>query len=427
MTSPRAENLDHAQILRARVEVLEAERLDLLGELEDAYERLGVTVQQARQESDLLYREITERTHRLERRASGMQALSTVTRVVGASLQTDALCTTLVEQALLLLPEVHAAALFIPSEHGSLALCAARGVMPSAAAGALARLSHGQLAQITAREKPLIVYDLERPGPWGALRIDDSTGCVAVLTLKSNDGPASLLLLGSTHADAFDAEHESLLHTFGQHAAIALANAQNFTRLETMLAGVFMSLAGALEAKDVYTDGHSSRVAQYAVRIARDMDLGESDVQDIQHAALIHDIGKIGIGAEILHKCGALTDNEWEKMRIHPLLGASIIGSISPLAAAVPGVRLHHERWDGSGYPDGLRGEQIPLMARILGVADAYDALTTDRAYRPATTPALALAELRFGAGTHFDPAVVEALEHCFADIVIPQPGRNAA
>lgn len=427
MTPSSAEDLDHTRVLRARVETLEAERLELLGELEDAYERLGVTVQQARQESDVLYREITERTARLERRTAGMAALSSVTRVVGAHLQWAGLSVALVEQALLLLPEVHAAALYIPSELGSLELSAVRGVMPSAAAAVLSRLSHGQVAQISAREKPLIVYDLDRPGPWGALRFDDGTGSIAVLTLKSPDQAASLLMLGSTHPDALDADRESLLHAFGQHAATALANAHRFTRLETMLAGVFMSLAGALEAKDVYTDGHSSRVAAYAVRIARDMELSESEVQDIQHAALIHDIGKIGIGAETLHKCGALSDQEWEQMRIHPLLGASIIGSISTLAAAVPGVRLHHERWDGTGYPEGLRGEQIPLMARILAVADAYDALTTDRAYRPAVPPAAALAELHFSAGTHFDPQVVEAMRRCVAETIAPHTGRNAA
>ncbi len=427
MTPPDVRHLDAAQILRQRVEALETERLELLGELEDAYERLGLAVQQARQESEVLYREVNDRTARLERRAAGMSALSAVTCALGSSLDPSALYTAIVDHALELAQEIHAAALFVAGDGSGLALRAVRGVLPSSAASVLGRLSHAQLAQIAAREKPLIVYDMERPGPWGGIRLDDAMGCGAVLTLKPRDGAPALLVLGSAQADAFDAEHEPLFHAYAQHAAMTLSNAQSVAQLEKMLAGVLMSLATALEAKDAYTDGHSMRVAQYAVRIAHEMALPESDIETLHRAALIHDIGKIGIGAEILHKCGALSDGEWEKMRIHPLLGASIIGSIATLAATVPGVRSHHERWDGSGYPDGLAHEQIPLIARVLAVADAYDSLTTDRAYRPAVAPAAAIQEVKRGAGTHFDPAVVGALERSFADITAPQAGRTAA
>lgn len=427
MTPPTAESLDPVHILRARVEALEAERLDLLGDLEDAYERLGLAVNQARQESEVLYREVTERTTRLERRAESLVTLAAATRGLNATLDLDTLFDTLADQALALAPEVHSVALYVAGDTGGLQLRAARGVLPSAATAMLERLTHGQIAQLSAREKPMIVYDLDRPGPWGALRADDATGSAVVLTLKPREASAALLYLGSTQADAFDAEHEPLLHAFGQHAAAALANAQTYTRMEKMLAGVLMSLASALEAKDAYTDGHSARVAGYAVRIGQEMRLSDDDLQQLHYAALIHDIGKIGIGAEILHKCGALSDGEWEKMRIHPLLGASIIGSIGTLAGAVPGVRSHHERWDGSGYPDGLAGETIPLMARVLSLADAYDSLTTDRAYRPAAAPEAALQELRRGAGTQFDPTVVEAMARCFAEIASPQTGRNAA
>jgi putative nucleotidyltransferase with HDIG domain len=174
--------------------------------------------------------------------------------------------------------------------------------------------------------------------------------------------------------------------------------------------GAIRALAAALDARDPYTAGHSERVSALAVAIGKVLDLPEPDLDTLRLGALLHDIGKIGVPDEILGKPTALTTAEFELIRAHPVIGARILRSIPFLAAHLPIVELHHERPDGRGYPYGLRGEAIPLAARIVHVADAYDAMTSARAYRSGRLPHEALAELQRGLGTDFDGVSVQAL-----------------
>jgi putative nucleotidyltransferase with HDIG domain len=174
--------------------------------------------------------------------------------------------------------------------------------------------------------------------------------------------------------------------------------------------GAIRGLAAALDARDPYTAGHSERVSALSVLTARHMKLPEADVDVIRLGALLHDIGKIGVTDEVLRKPGALTAEEYEQIKRHPALGAHILRQVPFLAAHLPIVELHHERPDGRGYPFGLRGDAIPLAARIVHVADAFDAMTSARAYRPARGPSFAVEELQRGSGAEFDPASVEAL-----------------
>ena len=174
--------------------------------------------------------------------------------------------------------------------------------------------------------------------------------------------------------------------------------------------GAIRALAAALDARDPYTAGHSDRVSALSVIIGRQMHLGEVDLEVLRLGALLHDIGKIGLNDEILGKRGALTAEEFEQIKRHPVLGARILRQVAFLEPHLPIVELHHESPDGRGYPFGLRGDDIPLAARIVHVADAYDAMTSARAYRPAREPSEACTELQRYSGTQFDPACVEAL-----------------
>jgi len=149
-------------------------------------------------------------------------------------------------------------------------------------------------------------------------------------------------------------------------------------------------------------------LATWAQAVARALACSEEEVQRVYWGALLHDIGKIGVPDEILRKAGPLTDEEWELMKRHPELGAEIVAPVENLVDVAPIIRSHQEKYDGSGYPDGLRGEEIPLGARILAVVDAYGAMTDERVYRKARSPEDAVAELRRCAGTHFDPEIVE-------------------
>jgi hypothetical protein len=170
------------------------------------------------------------------------------------------------------------------------------------------------------------------------------------------------------------------------------------------------ALASAIDASDPHTRGHSERVTKYSIAIAREMGLSELRVQTIEYAGLLHDMGKIGIQHDILLKPGALSEEEWKLMREHPATGARIVSDLHFLKGAKGVVRFHHERYDGTGYPDGLCGEEIPLEARIVKVADAFDAMRSNRPYRRALSLPDALEELRRGRGTEFDPRVVDAL-----------------
>lgn len=170
------------------------------------------------------------------------------------------------------------------------------------------------------------------------------------------------------------------------------------------------TLAAAIDAKDPYTRGHSERVSSYSMAIARHLGLQQDQVFRIRIAAILHDVGKLGIRESILNKPGGLTEEEFAIMKRHPEIGAQIMAPIRMLKDIIPGIRNHHETWDGRGYPDGLSGEEIPLVARIVGVADTFDAMTTTRPYQKAMTLEFVLAKIRGMAGTRYDPQIIDAL-----------------
>lgn len=180
---------------------------------------------------------------------------------------------------------------------------------------------------------------------------------------------------------------------------------------EQLLEEIILAFSKAIDAKSHWTMGHSERVARYSVEIAREMALGRKTIDDLRTAALLHDLGKIGTYDEILDKPTKLTPQEFELVKKHPIKGIDILGPIKKMEAILPVIIHHHERWDGTGYPDGLEGEQIPLSARILSVADAYDSMIATRPYRPSLGSNMAIAELNRLAGAQFDAEVVAALE----------------
>ena len=168
------------------------------------------------------------------------------------------------------------------------------------------------------------------------------------------------------------------------------------------------ALMRALDAKDHYTSGHSQRVVKLAMLMAEKLELGPDDKFTLMLAAYLHDIGKIGIPDQILNKADSLEDYEFRKAKDHPIVGSQIIGEIEELSEVASIVRHHHERYDGRGYPDGLKGEAIPFFSRLLAIIDAYEALVSDRVYRKGVGPADALEEIRKNAGTQFDPQLVD-------------------
>jgi HD-GYP domain-containing protein (c-di-GMP phosphodiesterase class II) len=188
-------------------------------------------------------------------------------------------------------------------------------------------------------------------------------------------------------------------------------------------------LAAAIDAKDPYTRGHSERVARYSIAIGKNLSLPAKEMQNLRISALLHDVGKIGIDDRILRKPGALSDDEFDVMKQHPAKGAAIMSGVAQLIDCIPGMKYHHEKWSGGGYPDNLEGEAIPMQARIVAIADTFDAMTTNRPYQKAMELGYVVEKIKSFAGTRFDPRVVDAFAQAVkrGDIVIEEQVRGAA
>jgi HD-GYP domain-containing protein (c-di-GMP phosphodiesterase class II) len=209
--------------------------------------------------------------------------------------------------------------------------------------------------------------------------------------------------------EELESDEVEVVKAIAAQASMAIENAALYEDIERSYFSTVKALAKAIEVKDPYTHGHSERVTEYALLIADFMKLDERDKQKLKYAATLHDIGKIGIAGRVLNKPGALTEEEYTHVKTHPLLGDSIIEPVEFLQGPRPIILHHHEHFDGSGYPQGLGGKGIPLCARILSVADAFEAMRSDRPYRKALPLLAAMQELRRNAGSQFDPEVVEA------------------
>lgn len=205
----------------------------------------------------------------------------------------------------------------------------------------------------------------------------------------------------------FSKQDLEIFGLFADLAAVALQNARLYERQKRLFHQSIRALVAAVDARDPYTAGHSERVARYVQWMTEAMGLSVEEQRTFVLSALLHDIGKISIPDRILKKGGRLTPEEFQVIKSHPEEGVKILQHVTDLKDVIPGVLHHHERWDGRGYPHGLRGEEIPLVARIISLADTYDALTTDRPYRRGLSSDKALQILHHDANSHFDPSLV--------------------
>jgi putative nucleotidyltransferase with HDIG domain len=221
--------------------------------------------------------------------------------------------------------------------------------------------------------------------------------------------------LGVLHLDRgplqkpFNRNDFFLADAIAANVSAGIESAQLVKQQADLFIQTVTALARAVELRDSYTGSHTQRVTDYALLLAEELHLPAEEVRWLRIGTPLHDIGKIGIEDSILRKPGLLTKAEFEQMKSHTVKGAEMVSAIPQLAPLIPIIRHHHERWDGQGYPDGLAGEQIPLLARIVAVADAFDAMSSERPYRRALSPQDAFAEILARAGTHFDPRCAQA------------------
>jgi HD-GYP domain-containing protein (c-di-GMP phosphodiesterase class II) len=238
-------------------------------------------------------------------------------------------------------------------------------------------------------------------------------GFSAWLIALNKMGKGGARSAGAPSPAPFRTSDAALLSPFVNMLDMHCRAAGKFDEIRSLLVGLARSMTAAIDAKDAYTAGHSERVARLAVEIGQELGLPDEQLSDAYLAGLLHDVGKIGIREAVLCKPGKFTAEEYDHIKQHVTIGYHILQDLDPIRHLLPGVLYHHERFDGKGYPDGLAGEKIPALPRLLAVADGFDAMNSNRPYRPALPHAQLFAELTRGAGTHWDPEIVAAALRC--------------
>ncbi len=257
--------------------------------------------------------------------------------------------------------------------------------------------------------QPVILDDSHSMGPVLAPLAAQLGTNLLVVPLTRGDRPLGVLF-GSDRLDGqpLSSVDAKLCASLCNTLSIFLDNAMLYEDARAMFLGVLHALTAAIDAKDTYTYGHSERVALLSRMLAQAAGLDDHTVERVYLAGLLHDVGKIGVPETVLCKPGRLTEQEFQIITTHPAIGANIVGDIPQMQDLIPGVLYHHERWDGCGYPEKRAGEDIPIFGRLIGLADAFDAMSTNRTYRSALNPQQVLAEIRRHAGKQFDPTLAE-------------------
>lgn len=283
------------------------------------------------------------------------------------------------------------------------------------------RLKRGQgvAGWVSEHSEAVIINDVQNDERFykGA---DDTSGFVTksmiCVPIKTKEKFIGVLQAINKKSPPFNASDLELLTALSNQISVAIENARLYDELQETFYETIHALADTLDKRDPYTSGHTKRVNNYSVATGRMLGLSPAELRELRLSALLHDIGKIGIRDSVLLKQDKLSDDEFSLVKMHVVFGAEILSHVRQLKSIVPGVKYHHEKSDGTGYPDGIRDGEIPLAARIIAVADTFDAMTTDRPYRKGLSVDAAFSELKKYAGIQFDPAVVEAFFRAYKE-----------
>ncbi|MFC1799945.1 HD domain-containing phosphohydrolase [Candidatus Eisenbacteria bacterium] len=271
-------------------------------------------------------------------------------------------------------------------------------------------MSHASFGRVALEAStPTVIDDIASAGfTFPAYVSREGFKSLVAVPLRSGKREMGIVTIYLKEAAPVSAEALAIVSIVASVTAAAVEHSQLVRRMETNYFSTVEALAAAIEAKDPYTRGHSKRVTQFAIVLAERFGVSDTELRTLQYGATLHDIGKIGIDEKILNKPGKLTPEEFEVIKHHPAIGEHIIERVDFLQGARPVVRSHHERFDGTGYPDGLRDEEIPFLARVCCVVDFYDALTSDRPYRPAFSVDTTIQYITEGIGSMFDPVIAK-------------------
>ena len=342
------------------------------------------------------------------RRRYESEILRTATSSLVSSLDINEVLNAILEN-LQKVVEYDSATLFLYQEN-NLVIAAARG-LPDVQ-GAIGKVfpANGPLfVRASTWRNPIVVRDVHDDiGFTGWAGTNYVRGWMGI-SLFAHDELVGYLTVDSRKVDAYQSQDAILAQTFANHAALAIEHARLYENIRSSFLQTALALANAIEARDQYTGDHSQRLASLAEKTGRRLGMTGQELEDLRWAGILHDVGKIGVPDAILRKPGPLDADEWKIMRLHPEIGAAILKPVRQMQTVIPIIQAHQEKFDGSGYPAGLSGEQIPLGARILMVVDTYSAIIDDRIYRKGRSHEQALEEIIACAGHHFDPHVVRA------------------
>ncbi|MCX7851587.1 MAG: HD domain-containing protein, partial [Caldilineales bacterium] len=378
---------------------------DELRLLEALAEMAGATIHRLRLHAETL------------RRVQQLEALQTIDRAITASLDLRVSLAILLEQTTIQLG-VDAAGVLLYNPHlNTLDYAAGHGLRSPLYRHTRVRLGEGLTGLAALEHRLVVVPDLSQADPpWGRETLREAEGFVtyAVAPLVAKGQLQGVLEIFHRSPLRPDEDWLTFFQALAQQASIAVDNARLFDRLQRSHMELVMAYdatiegwARALDLRDRETEDHTRRVTEMTLALARAMGMPEAELVHVRRGALLHDIGKMAIPDTVLLKPGPLTEEEWAIMRRHPEYALDLLSPILYLRPALDIPYCHHERWDGRGYPRGLKGEEIPLAARLFAVADVFDALTSDRPYRPAWSRQEALDYIRHQAGRQFDPKVV--------------------
>jgi len=385
-----------------------------LSEVNRRASRLDRSLKQKEREIRGLKKAI-ERSHEWEKQ---LLTLSVLSRILNSTLEHRTVRRRAMQAATELMKAEVGSLLLIDEETNRLYFEVALGDKEETVKTFHLEMGEGIAGWVAKHGEPLIVHDAKND-PRFFSEVDKKSNfitrnvvCVPVKVKEKTIGV--LEAINKLGGEAFLKEDVTIFQSLADQVAVALDNARLLAEIEGLFFQTAESLADAIEKRDPYTGGHTKRVTTYSLAIGEQLNLEPDEMRLLKLAAILHDIGKIGVEDRILRKTDKLNEEEYDQMKQHTLMGAEIIGHIKQLHGIIPGLKYHHEKLDGKGYPEGLANGYIPLIAKIVAVADTFDAMTSDRPYRKALLREEAFHELQRCCGTQFDKGLVDAFIKAF-------------
>jgi len=369
-----------------------------------------VELEAANNQIEMMVKDVEEKNFHLEKAIDRLKILYKISRCLTTVLNPDDVIKMIVEKSVSIMKAKTGSLMLVDKDKEELYIKYALGMDPEIVSKTRVKVGDSISGWVAREGKPIIVKDIESDERFKRVSKShyETKSLISSPVIVKGEVVGVLNVNNKVDGTEFTEDELELLNTLAGQTAVSLENAKLYLDLQKSYFDTIRALVNAIEAKDPYTRGHSERVTCYSLEMGKKLNLSPKRLEILQHAAILHDIGKIGTDLNILHKNGLLTDEEYETVKEHPLIGSQILEPISFLQDVKTIITEHHERFDGKGYPDGKKGEELSLEARIISIADAFDAMVSDRPYRKAMDYQDALEEIKRCAGTQFDPKLVE-------------------